>query len=217
MTKFAKRLLSTGDVARLSGFSPSAVLQWIHAGKLRSYSSPGGQHRIDPAEFLECLKAHGMRVPPELEADGVRRVLIVEDEEQVREALRVMLARSGLNLVVEAADSGVAGCMRIPVFRPHLVVLDLVIPLLDGVELCRWLKASPEFGDTKVLLTTGYPDDERFRAAQEAGVDDWMFKPVRVAPFVSKVAALLGIAEPAAALATAGAGVSPTDWEGDGS
>lgn len=205
--KFPKKLLSTGDAARLSGFSPSAVLQWIHAGKLRSYSSPGGQHRIDPAEFLEFLKAHGMRIPAELEPDGPRRVLIVEDEEQVREALREMLTRSGLNVEVDTAETGVAGCMRIPVFKPHLVVLDIVIPLLDGAELCRWLRASEDHGHTKVLLTTGFPDDDRFRAAVSAGADDWIFKPVRMAPFVSKVAALLGIAEPPA-LATAGADVS---------
>ena len=56
------RLLTTGEVARLSGFSPSAVLQWIRSGKLESYSSPGGQHRVTP-EQLMCFQFAGFEIP----------------------------------------------------------------------------------------------------------------------------------------------------------
>ena len=168
----SRKLLSTGQVAELCGFSPSAVLQWIRSGKLPAYSSPGGQNRIDPEHLLGFLHAHGMRVPPELESLDVHRVLIVEDEAFVCEVLERMLRESGLPCEVEGAENGVIGCMKIPTFRPHLIVLDVIMPELDGGELCHVVRASKEFSGTKLLLVTGYPDDRvsrtRWRRAPTA-------------------------------------------------
>lgn len=239
----SRKLLSTGEVARLSGFSPSAVLQWIHSGKLRSYSSPGGQHRVDPAELLEFLDEHGMRVPPELRPDDAHdcgpshgegaqeptpplaasprrkarqdaapspqgtaasggspsaapRVLIVEDDRAVRDVLARILTVSGLGVEVETAESGVEGCVKIPVFEPQLIVLDIEMPVFDGVELCRWVKEAQELKETKLLLLASDPHDERLRVAMLAGADEWMIKPVRVMPFLSTVTQLLGMEAP---------------------
>jgi excisionase family DNA binding protein len=193
-----KRLLSTGEVARLSGFSPSAVLQWIHAGKLRSYSSPGGQHRIAPDELLAFLEQHGMRIPPELRASGKRRVLVVEDDRAVREVLVRILTVSGLSLEVEGADGGIEGCVKLATFKPHLIVLDTELPGFDGVELCRWVKESDPFAHTAVLLLASDPNDEGLRVAMLAGADEWMIKPVRVMPFLNQVTRLLELDLPQA-------------------
>ncbi len=193
-----KRLLSTGEVARLSGFSPSAVLQWIHAGKLRSYSSPGGQHRIAPDELLTFLKQHGMHVPSELRTRSKERVLIVEDDRAVREVLGRILTVSGLNLKVESADGGIEGCVKLSSFKPHLIVLDTELPNFDGVELCRWVKESDTFADTAVLLLASDPNNEGLRLAMLAGADEWMIKPVRVMPFLNQVTHLLELDLPQA-------------------
>ncbi len=61
------QLYTTGQVAKMCGFSTSAVLQWIHAGKLSTYHSPGGQNRIAPKDLLKFMKAHDMRIPADLE------------------------------------------------------------------------------------------------------------------------------------------------------
>jgi len=191
--KSSSRLLTTGDVARLCGFSPSAVLQWIRSGKLPAYSSPGGQHRIDPQRLLAFLREHRMRVPPELAPGDTHRILIVDDEETIRELLTQVLKESDIPCVAESAKNGVIGCMKIPIFKPHLITLDIVMPELDGVEMCRSVKSSDEFADTKVLIVTGYADDERLQRALAAGADDWLAKPVNISVFIKKVAELLGI------------------------
>ena len=192
------RLLTTGDVAKLCGFSPSAVLQWIRAGKLSAFSSPRGQHRVDPADLLTFLKENNMRVPPELSPEDKEfRILIVDDDESIHGVLKAMLLESRIPCKVDVALNGVIGCMKIPIFAPHLIVLDLVMPELDGVEMCRSVKGSQEFGDTKVLLITGYADDERLREAIDAGADDWIAKPVKTDQFMAKVAKVLGLKTPA--------------------
>lgn len=66
--KSTSALFTTGQVAELCGFSPSAVLQWIRAGKLTAYHSPGGQNRVTPEDLLRFMRSHGMRIPPELDA-----------------------------------------------------------------------------------------------------------------------------------------------------
>ena len=194
------KLLTTGQVARLCGFSQSAVLQWLHSGKLSSYSSPGGQHRVDPNALLQFLKAHGMRVPGELEEPCAHRILVVDDEELVRNVLVRLFEASNIDCAVEVAENGVIGCMKLATFRPHLVILDVVMPEVDGAEVCRTILASEALADTKVLLLTGYPEHARLTAALRAGADDWVCKPPTADELLGKVARLLGI--PASAACT---------------
>ena len=200
--KTQRRLLTTGEVARLCGFSPSAVLQWIHGGKLASYSSPGGQRRVDPAELERFLKTHGMQVPPELTAATQNRILIVDDDPAVRAALQDMLHRSGLPCRVETADNGIAACIRIPQFRPHLIILDLIMPELSGVELCRAVRSYAEFKRIKLLVITGQPDSLHVQEALDSGADGWLPKPVIFTDLIARIRDALGLT-PAAAPAIA--------------
>lgn len=194
-TMKSKRLLTTGDVARLCGFSASAVLQWVRSGKLDSYSSPGGQHRIEPEGLLTFLRAHNMRIPPELEpGNREHRILIVDSDEGIRNVLESTLLQSAPPCLVESAANGVTGCMKLPTFKPDLVVIDMLTPGLDVVEVCRSVKTDDELSGTKILLITARPDDDRLELARRAGADDWTAKPVSVDEFLRKVRALLGIA-----------------------
>jgi len=185
-------LLTTGEVAKLCDFSPSAVLQWIRSGKLQAYSSPGGQHRVETAELCRFLKAHGMRIPEGMEGRERHRVLIVEDEEAVRNLLVTVLRQALPDCVVEGADNGLSACMQIPVFQPDLLVLDLIMPELDAAELCRLVKVSEQYADMRILLVTGHPEDERVAEALDAGADACMAKPIDLAAFVAQVEELLG-------------------------
>jgi len=187
-------LLTTGDVARLCGFSTSAVLQWIRRGKLPAYSSPGGQHRVSPEQLTGFLREHGMRVPTDLVRSGPPyRVLIVEDEEFVRDVVARTLADLEEDCVVDVAENGVVGCMKIPVFQPHLILLDLLMPEVDGVELCRAIKSVEETSHIKILVVTGADPDDHVARVLQAGADDWIAKPFRIEPLLAKVRGLLGM------------------------
>jgi len=83
-TKSPHSLLTTGEVARLCGFSPSAVLKWIRAGKLPAYTSPGGQNRVDPKELLGFMRTSGMRIPEELQDESSQSVAVSEDSGETR-------------------------------------------------------------------------------------------------------------------------------------
>lgn len=129
-------------------------------------------------------------------AATVPRILIVDDQRAVRGFLSDALRASDLECEVQAAENGVVACMRLPRFRPDLVVLDVVMPELSGAEVCWAIKTSPSLARTKVLLMTGSPDDPRFEAALAAGADAWLVKPFGAGAFLAKVAELLGLQVP---------------------
>jgi CheY-like chemotaxis protein len=126
-------------------------------------------------------------------AEQPPRILIVDDDELVRSVLHRAIEDGPLDCQVETAADGVAACIRLPHFRPDLVVLDILMPELSGAEVCWALKTSPRFAETKVLVITGSPGDPRLRAALAAGADDWMAKPFRMEDFRAKIADLLDL------------------------
>ena len=81
--------------------------------------------------------------------------------------------------------------MKIPKMRPHLIILDIMMPEIDGAELCRLVKTSEDYFETKVLLVTGYPDDSRVTRALAAGADDILTKPVTTSTLLARVRKLL--------------------------
>lgn len=128
---------------------------------------------------------------------GPYRILIVDDEPMVRDALARIFRDSNLDCELDTAHNGVAAAIKIRSFRPHLLVLDIVMPELDGAELCHVIRSSDEAADAKVLLLTGYPDDIRLQSALLAGADAWLAKPSSPEAVLGKARELLAAAHPA--------------------
>lgn len=191
--KTQRRQLTTGEVARMCGFSPSAVLHWIRSGKLGAFSSPGRQHRIDPHELHRFLKDHAMEVPAELAERTQSRILVVAETPRECHEIEQMLRRSSLACRVETATDGVSACVRVPQLRPDLIVLDLLLPEFDGTEMCRAVRACAEFSGTRILVVTPDPGHPRLQAALDAGADGWILKPVAFADFITRVRSVLGL------------------------
>ena len=126
----------------------------------------------------------------ELMAGGmIQKVLLVDDEPDILELLRYNLEREGLKVLV--ANNGKDAVKIAKTERPDLVVLDIMMPGMDGVEVCTTLRALPEFKHTLITFLTARGEDYSQIAGFDAGADDYITKPVRPKVFVSKVKALL--------------------------
>lgn len=119
----------------------------------------------------------------------VQKVLLVDDEEDILELLRYNLEREGLK--VSVATNGRDGLKLARTERPDLIVLDIMMPGMDGVEVCNQLRALPEFKQTLITFLTARGEDYSQIAGFDAGADDYITKPVKPKVFVSKVKALL--------------------------
>ena len=118
-----------------------------------------------------------------------QKVLLVDDEQDILELLRYNLEREGLK--VFTAPNGREAVKLAKAERPDLIVLDIMMPGMDGVEVCNHLRALPEFKHTLITFLTARGEDYSQIAGFDAGADDYITKPVKPKVFVSKVKALL--------------------------
>lgn len=118
-----------------------------------------------------------------------QKVLLVDDEVDILELLRYNLEREGFK--VTTATNGRDALKLARSEKPDLIVLDIMMPGMDGVEVCNQLRAMPEFKHTLIAFLTARTEDYSQIAGFEAGADDYISKPVRPKVFVTKVKALL--------------------------
>lgn len=118
------------------------------------------------------------------------RILIAEDEESIVASVEFLMRNAGYE--TRSARAGAAAVELLREFRPHLVILDLMLPGRSGFEICRLIRADPALAGTRVLMLTargGTQDEER---GMSAGADDYMTKPFSTKDLVARVRALLG-------------------------
>jgi excisionase family DNA binding protein len=183
--------LSTGDVARYCGVSPGAVWKWVKKGRLKAYRVPGGQYRIERGAFKAFLRENDMPVDPRFFARPVKRVLIIDDEPMVVEVVARAVQQLGESIEVATAGDGFEAELQIATFKPDLLVLDLMMPQIDGFEVCRLVRRSPNTAHMKILIVTAFGIHENIERALKAGADDFMHKPLNLPSLVTKVSHLL--------------------------
>lgn len=118
------------------------------------------------------------------------KILIVDDEPDILEFLKYNLDKVEEFEVYTASD-GEAGIRMADEVNPTLIILDIMMPKMDGVEVCRHLRAKPEFKDTIITFLTARDEDYSQIAALDVGGDDYITKPIRPRVFLSRIKALL--------------------------
>lgn len=119
----------------------------------------------------------------------MNRVMIIDDESDIAESLSVTLKSQGYD--VQTAPNGVEGLRKIPAFRPALVLLDVMMPGMDGFEVCRQLKSNPETQSIPVLLLTALNQPEDKVKGLNSGADDFIEKPFEEAELKARIRAFL--------------------------
>ncbi|MCB0618850.1 MAG: response regulator transcription factor [Saprospiraceae bacterium] len=117
------------------------------------------------------------------------KILVVDDEPDILEFLRYNLVKEGYE--VFTASNGEEGLSIAEREKPHLIVLDIMMPKMDGVEVCRTLRNNRQFDQTLIAFLTAREEDYSQIAALDVGGDDYITKPIRPRVFTSRIKALL--------------------------
>lgn len=117
------------------------------------------------------------------------RILLVDDENDILEFLSYNLKKEGFE--VATASNGKEALGKLNDFRPHLVVLDVMMPGMDGIETCEQIRSMPEFNNVLITFLTARSEDYSQVAGLEAGADDYINKPIKPKVLISRVKALL--------------------------
>lgn len=155
-----------------------SVLRWVKAGLLPAYRTGGGRWRIRRPDLVRFMRDRAMDVPPTLVGGGPARVLIVDDDENHVSAVRAHILDVVPDAEVEVAYEGFSAGLLAAQSRPHLVLLDLVMPGLDGAEVCRRIRRTPALDATTVVVISGVLDDAKRDQLAALGASLCLTKPV---------------------------------------
>jgi len=170
-----KEAISTIRAAEICGVHYTTIRRWVLDGDLPAYETPGGHLRVlreDIEDFIASRRKTGRRG-----RQGPVRVLVVDDDEAFRDSVVDFLGRDDAIEVREAEDGFAAGLL-VADFQPDVVILDLLMPRLDGFETCEQLKSREQSRDVRILVLTGFATDENMRKAQACGADGCLAKPI---------------------------------------
>ncbi|MDX1762028.1 MAG: response regulator, partial [Christiangramia sp.] len=116
-------------------------------------------------------------------------ILLVDDEPDILEIVGYNLSSEGYNVIT--ADNGADGVKLAKKNKPHLIILDVMMPEMDGIEACEQIRKVPDLEDTIITFLTARGEDYSQMAGFDAGADDYITKPIKPKVLVSKVKALL--------------------------
>ena len=189
-----QRVFSALEVAKICGVVNQTVINWIRAGHLEASVTPGGQFRIYPENLKSFLDSKGMKVPEEVQtlvSPPKAAVLVVEDDRIFNELLRAHLSRAFPESTLMAAFDGFEAGSLLGVHKPRVVVLDLNLPGVDGIELCRRIKQEPGFEKPLVIGITASNDPGLEAQLMKWGADAFFRKPFDLDSLVSVVRSAL--------------------------
>lgn len=194
----SKSVFTTFEAAKICHVSPLSIINWVNAGRLAAFRTPGGHRRIRRDDLVRFMRENGMPIPEELrEGSGRPRVLVVDDESAIREVIAEHLTLRAKPYEVMTAANGFEAGRMVATWRPDVVLLDLRMPGLDGFQVCRTIKADPETSSTVVLAMTGYYTPETEARILECGAQRCFAKPVEPSTLAAVVDGLFDASVPA--------------------
>ncbi len=190
--------LTTGEIAKLCDVHLRTVIRWIDNGELKGYKLPGrGNNRVLVEDFIAFVKKHDMPLPPEFETVDNRKILIVDDELSIAKAIQRALRPHGFETSI--ATSGFEAGSQLTMEKPILMTLDLSMPGVDGFEVIRRVRETPEIAKVKILVISALGDTQLQRAV-ELGADATLSKPFENQQLVDLIYLLTGLEKPLEAI-----------------
>ncbi|BAM04417.1 response regulator [Phycisphaera mikurensis] len=185
-------VFTTGEAATATGLSQQTIIRNFDAGRLQGYRVPGSRFRRIPRDsLLAFLKDNG--IPLDRLREGSRhRLLVVDDDPGVLALLDEVLRLDG-RFEVRTATCGYDAGMESVGFRPELILLDYMLPDINGDRVCRSVKETPELSDTRVLIISGAATDEEVERLMAAGADGFLQKPFELTTLIARIEALLDL------------------------
>jgi len=185
-----KKVFTTGEAAAVCKVSQQTIIRCFDSGRLQGFRVPGSKFRRIPRdELIRFMQTNGIPTDP-LEG-GARRILVVDDDPNIVELFRDMLGPDE-RFEIETAGTGYDAGMLTESFRPHLVILDYMLPDINGNVVCRRLREREDSMDTKVLCVSGVVNQDEVHGLLDAGADAFIKKPFDVHELMDKIEELLG-------------------------
>jgi len=183
----SRQYLTPNEVAEMMMVSPVTIRQWASKGELPALTTPGGHRRFVRHDIEDFARQRGLALLPVAREET--RILIVDDDQQFASYLKELLGMSSQVVSIELAYDGFEAGQKVETFQPNIVLLDLMMPGLDGYEVCHRMKDDPRTKSIRIIAMTGYPSDENIQHIMSEGAEICLAKPI----VTDKLFELLGL------------------------
>jgi len=186
-----KTVFTTGEAAKICKVSQQTIIRCFDNGTLKGFRVPGSRFRRIPRDQLFAfMKDNG--IPTDALESGKRKVLIVDDDEELVELMVDVFERDG-RFDVRSANNGFDAGMLVKEFRPDLVVLDVMLPDINGKEVCQRVRSDSNLEAVKIICISGMVEQDKIAELRVAGANDFLNKPFPIEKLLERSCDLLDI------------------------
>jgi excisionase family DNA binding protein len=190
-----KTVFTTGEAAKICKVSQQTIIRCFDNGTLKGFRVPGSRFRRIPREQLYAfMRDNG--IPTDALENGKRKILIVDDDQELVDLMVDVFQRDG-RFEIRTANNGFDAGMLVKEFRPDVVVLDVMLPDINGKEVCQRVRNDETLESVKIICISGMVEQDKVAELKAAGANDFMQKPFPIERLVDRVCELLDIDRPA--------------------
>lgn len=196
MSVSSKTVFTTGEAAKICKVSQQTIIRCFDNGTLKGFRVPGSRFRRIPRDQLfNFMKDNG--IPTDALESGKKKLLIVDDDAELIELMSEAFDRDG-RFDIRTANNGFDAGMKVKEFRPDLVILDVMLPDINGKEVCQRVRSDESLDMVKIICISGMIEQDKVNDLKEAGANDFIQKPFQVDRLIERSCDLLEIDRPVA-------------------
>ena len=184
-----KTVYTTGEAAKICKVSQQTIIRCFDNGSLKGFRVPGSRFRRIPRDQLfSFMRDNG--IPTDALESSKRKLLIVDDDQDLVDLMSDVFKSDG-RFEIRTANNGFDAGMLVKEFRPNLVVLDVMLPDINGKEVCQRVRMDPTMEQVKVICISGMIEQDKIAELRDAGANDFMNKPFAVEKLVERCCQML--------------------------
>jgi excisionase family DNA binding protein len=186
-----KTVFTTGEAAKICKVSQQTIIRCFDSGQLKGFRVPGSRFRRIPREQLfSFMRENG--IPTDALESGKRKVLVVDDDQDLVDLIVDVLEKDG-RFEVRSVNNGFAAGVMVKEYHPDLLVLDVMLPDINGKQVCQLVRADKSMDDVRIICISGMVEADKVEDLKSAGANDFLQKPFEVEALIDRMCALLDL------------------------
>src|SRR6202167_3626682 len=186
-----KTVFTTGEPADICMVQQQTIIRCSDTGRLRGFRVPGSRFRRIPRDALvQFMKENG--IPPDALDSGKFKILVVDDDPEIVELFVDVLERDG-RFEVKTASTGYDAGILTQEFTPDLVILDYMLPDINGNVVCQTIRKNPNFEHMKIVIVSGVVNQDEINELLRSGADEFVKKPFNIEKLIERIGQLLSV------------------------
>jgi excisionase family DNA binding protein len=186
-----KTVFTTGEAAKICKVSQQTIIRCFDNGQLKGFRVPGSRFRRIPREQLfSFMRDNG--IPTDALESGKRKILVVDDDRDLVELIVDVLDRDG-RFETRTVNNGFDAGMMVKEYRPDLIVLDVMLPDINGKEVCVRVRGDDSLENVRIICISGMVEEDKIAELKAAGADDFLHKPFDTEQLIERMCRLMEI------------------------